>query len=299
MSATMLPNIPVTPIPPASQPASEQPAKALMVTAHGLTDQGCRRGNNEDQFLIATLTHTLRVRETSVDQPATQSGEPRGHLFVVADGMGGHAGGQQASALAVHTVEACIVNSLAWCARLRADGNQLLDEFQKALKIADEKVVTEARSHPELHGMGTTLTLAYVVGRELFVAHVGDSRCYLLRKGLLYRLTRDHTLVQEMVRRGILKEEEAASHNLRHVVANAVGGHDMGVDVELHKLGLDESDRLLLCSDGLTEMVPEAEIASILQSSANTQDACKLLVDRANAMGGKDNITVVVVHFGQ
>src|SRR5262249_10967202 len=160
----------------------------------------------------------------------------------------------------------------------------------------DAKVLTESQEHPELHGMGTTLTLAYVVASELFVAHVGDSRCYLLRGRMLYRITRDHTLVEAMLRRGIITEAEAATHKMRHVIANVLGGNEPGVDIELHKLSLEPNDRLLLCSDGLTEMISDSEIAAILDEAAIPQDACERLIARANEQGGSDNITAIVAH---
>ena len=174
----------------------------------------------------------------------------------------------------------------------------MLAEFKTALAQANDTLIHEANRRPELHGMATTLTLAYFLRRELFVAHVGDSRCYLLRNNMLYRLTRDHTLVAEMVRRGMLKPEEAARHAYRHVVTNVVGGTDPGVQVEMHKLALEPGDRLLLCSDGLTEMTPEAEILDLLLSDGRDLAAvCDRLVRRANEKGGKDNVTVVVAQF--
>jgi serine/threonine protein phosphatase PrpC len=148
--------------------------------------------------------------------------------------------------------------------------------------------------------MATTLTLAYFLHHDLFVAHVGDSRCYLLRSNLLYRLTRDHTMVAEMVRRGVLKPEEAAHHAYRHVVTNVVGGSDPGVQVEMHKVALEAGDCLLLCSDGLTEMVPDADILNVLVTAQpDPAAACDRLVALANEKGGKDNITVVVARFDE
>jgi PPM family protein phosphatase len=286
-----------TPVAPLeSKPATAQ-RTSISLISHGLTDQGRRRRTNEDQFLISTLTHALCVRKSSVEQQEVQCGEPRAHLFVVADGMGGHAGGDQASAMAVQSIEDCMVDSLNWCAQLRGDGSGLLEEFQKALKKADRDLAGAVRAHPELRGMGTTVTLAYVVGNELFIAHAGDSRCYLLRDRKLHLLTHDHTLVQAMVDRGIISQEEAATHHLRHVIANVVGGADAGVNVELHKLVLEPGDRLLLCSDGLSGMVENEEIATILDRSERPETACHRLVDRANEQGGKDNITAVVVYF--
>jgi protein phosphatase len=158
-------------------------------------------------------------------------------------------------------------------------------------------VLAEAAEHPELHGMGTTLTLAYSLNDELFVAHVGDSRCYLCRHDHLYRLTHDHTLVEEMVERGALSAEEAAHHRWRHVVTNAVGASSPEVKVEVHKVHLEDGDRVLLCSDGLTNMVSEKEISQVLQAEDEPEQASRRLVAAANESGGRDNITVVVAHF--
>jgi len=276
--------------------------RPLSVRSHGLTDRGRNRESNEDQFLIATLNQALQVQDSSVPQPEMQFGDPQGHLFVVADGCGGHAAGEKASALAVRTIEQFTVDALNWCARLRpgADGDALLGEFHKALSRANDRVYDEGMRRPELRGMATTLTLAYSHGRDLFVAHVGDSRCYLLRCGLLYRLTRDHTLVAEMVRRGHIKAEEAAHHAYRHVVTNVVGGSDPAVQVEVHKLALEVGDCLLLCSDGLTEMASDGEILQVLTTAQpDPAAACERLVKLANDKGGKDNITAVVAVFGE
>ncbi len=279
------------------------PARScLNVRSHGRTDPGLKRSNNEDQFLIAALSKALQVQGSSMEQPDVTFGDPLGHLFLVADGCGGHAGGEKASQLAVRSIEQFVVDTLNWCAQLRpaAEGDGLLGEFQKALSQANDRLIREADRRPELHGMATTLTLAYFLGHELFVAHVGDSRCYLLRNGLLYRLTRDHTMVAEMVRRGLVKPEDAAHHAYRHVVTNVVGGSDPGVQVEMHKLSLESGDCLLLCSDGLTEMVPDTEILNVLVTAQpDPAAACDRLVALANEKGGKDNITVVAARFDE
>ncbi len=272
-------------------------ARPLRVRSHGRTDPGRVREQNEDQFLVAELTRALQARQSSLAEPEVRLSPPQGHLFVVADGVGGHAGGERASALAVDTVESFILDTLNWCAQLQGKDDQVLAEFQRALARADRKLIQEARRQPELQGMATTLTLAYAVNNELFIAHARDSRCYLLRGGMLYRITNDHTLVDEMVRHGALKPEEAAGHRLRHVVTNVVGGNEKGVDVELRKLPLAAGDKLLLCSDGLTEMVPEKDIYTVLSAGDDPAAVCDQLVDRANAAGGKDNVTVVVAVF--
>jgi serine/threonine protein phosphatase PrpC len=274
------------------------PCPPLAVRSFGLTDRGKVRTTNEDQFLIAMLLKALQVEQTSLPQPKVQHSGDRSHLFVVADGMGGHAGGEKASALAIDSVESFILETFKWFTQCKGkEQDQVLADFQRALGHANARVLAEAAERPELHGMGTTLTLAYSLNDELFVAHVGDSRCYLCRHGILYRVTHDHTLVEEMVRHGALPAEEVAQHRWRHVITNAVGGDSAEVKVEVHKVHLEAGDRVLLCSDGLTEMVREEEINHILQTEAEVEQACRRLVTRANESGGKDNITVVVAHF--
>jgi len=270
----------------------------LTVRSFGLTDPGTVRETNQDQFLIAVLRKALYVLRTSLPAPKVQYSSDQSHLFVVADGMGGHAGGEKASALAIDSVDAFILDTLQWFAHFKGRGeDKLLADFQSALGQANARLLAEAAVRPELHGMGTTLTLAYRLNDMLFVAHVGDSRCYLFRNRLLYRLTRDHTVVEEMVRRGALNADEAAKYGWRHVITNAVGGTSAEIKVEVHRVHLEPDDTVLLCSDGLTNMVPDEEIARILQAEVDPEQACKQLVARANAQGGKDNITVIVARF--
>jgi protein phosphatase len=278
------------------------PKAALRVRSHGRTDPGRVRPNNEDQFLIAALSKALQVQGSSLEPPQVRLGDPLGRLFLVADGCGGHAGGEKASQLAVRSIEQFVVDTLNWCAQLRPgpEGDGVLHEFHKALAEANDRLIREADHRPELHGMATTMTLAYFLGRDLFIAHVGDSRCYLFRNNLLYRLTRDHTMVAEMVRRGLLKPEDALQHAYRHIVTNVVGGADPGVQIEMHKLNMESGDCLLLCTDGLTEMIPDTEILNILiNAQLDPAAACDQLIARANENGGKDNITAVVACFDE
>jgi protein phosphatase len=272
-------------------------ARPLRARSFGLTDAGKVRRSNEDQFLIADLVKALRVRHTSLPEPALRHGPDRSYLFVVADGVGGSAGGERASALAIDSVERFLLESCKWFARLRGQGDGVFADFKRALARANCRLLEEATAHPELRGMGTTLTLAFCLNAELFVAHAGDCRCYLLREGLLYRLTADHTLAEEMVRQGALRPEEAAGSRWRHVVLNALGGSSPEVKVELHQVGLLPGDVLLLCSDGLTAVVSEAEIARVLRDEDDPEAACRRLVGRANEGGGPDNVTVVVARF--
>lgn len=270
----------------------------LSVVSFGLTDSGRIRESNEDQFLIAVLLKTLRIEQSSLPQPKIQHSSDRSYLFVVADGMGGRAKGEIASALAVESVESFILGTFKWFAQFNgSEQDHVLTDFQSALGQANARLLAEGAQHVELHGMGTTLTLAYSLNDVLFVAHVGDSRCYLNRAGALYRLTRDHTIVEEMVRRGELTAEEAARHHRRHVITNAVGSDPKDVKVEVHKLALECGDRLLLCSDGLTEMLLEEQIKLALNTEAEPELACRRLVRLANEAGGRDNITAVVADF--
>jgi serine/threonine protein phosphatase PrpC len=272
----------------------------LKVRYFGLTDPGKARPSNEDQFLIAELVKALHVAQTSVPQPPLQQSSDRCYLFVVADGIGGSAGGQRASALAVDSVERFVLESWQWSDRLRGrEDDVVFAEFRRALGRANSRVLAEASAHPGLGGMGTTLTLAFCLNDDLFVAHAGDSRCYLFREHRLYRLTADHTLAEEMVRRGALSPEEAARSRWKHCVTNAVGGGSPEVTVELHKVGLLAGDVLLLCSDGLTSMVSEPDVARELCDAADPEAACRRLVDQANQAGGTDNITVVTARFEQ
>jgi len=273
-------------------------APPLYVRTFGLTDPGEARETNEDQFLIAQLVKALQVEQTSFPQPKVQHSSDRCRLFVVADGMSGHAGGAKASALAIDSVETFMLETFKWFFELKGnEEDKVLAEFHNALAHANARVLAEAAQHPKLRKMGTTLTLAYSLNDELFVAHVGDSRCYLFRNRVLYRLTSDHTLVQDLIRLGGLQPEDAARHHWRHVITNAVGCGSPEVKVEVHKVHLESGDKVLLCSDGLTTMLSEQEIARVLEKGVDPADSCRQLVARANEEGGKDNITVVLAHF--
>ncbi len=274
------------------------PAPPLVMTSFGLSEAGRVRPKNEDQFVIADLHKAMRVRQSSLAQPPVQYGDEPAHLFLVADGMGGHEAGELASALAVEVVEQFALNRFAWfdpdAAHPRAAAG-----LPEAIQEADLRLSRESRAHPELHGMGTTVTLAYVYGRRLYVMHAGDSRCYLARDGAIHRLTSDHTYVAEMVRRGVLSPDEATRHRMRHVVLNVVGGGTRGVDVEVHRAEVHAGDVLLLCSDGLTEMLPDAQIAQVLAAQPQPEAAVRRLVAAANDAGGRDNITVIVARFDE
>jgi PPM family protein phosphatase len=282
-------------IDPPAQPGSCQHTS---VRSFGRTDPGRVRTSNEDHFLIAELARTMWVHQTSLPQPETQYGNHRAHVFLVADGMGGHNAGEIASALTVASIESFILNMLRRFSNLQAtEEENAAREFQTALEQAHARIFQETARHPEFSGMGTTLTMAFASNWKLFVVHAGDSRCYLFRGGELKQMTTDHTVVGELLRRGVIEPREAAHHRYRHVVTNAVGGTAAQIQAEVHKTDLRPEDVVLLCTDGLTDMLSDARIAEILLMEYEPQAACDGLVAAANEQGGKDNITAVVVGF--
>lgn len=282
-----------------TEPNPVPSTRPLVTRVFGKSDVGRERAENQDRFLIASPVSTLWRRKSRSQEPIPFA-DIDGELFVVADGMGGHAAGAEASTLAVEAVETSLLTTLRGLFSARDDAPEsaeMLDQMTYALRAADARVTAEAARSPEKRDMGTTLTMAYRCGQWLFVVHAGDSRCYLLRGDTLHRITRDHTLVSEMVRRGVLGAAEAERHELRHVVTNAIGGTVPGVRSEGHRLRLQPHDVVLLCTDGLTEMATDHEIRHLLQSEPDPRRACDELLAIANDRGGLDNITVIVARF--
>jgi protein phosphatase len=274
------------------------PTPPLVVRSFGLSDPGRVRKNNEDVFVVGELTRTLLVRHTNFPQPDAVHSGHRGYVFLVADGVGGSKAGEVASRLSTDSVEEFLLNAFRRFATAPSvDGQAALQELQAALRRADARLFEEAGRHPEWRGMATTLTLAIASGRRLFVAHAGDSRCYLHSGGILRQLTTDHTIAGEMARSGLIEDSLKGQHPWRHVVTNLLGGVEPGVRAEVHLLDLHAGDVLLLCSDGLTEMLSDESISATLVENSEPQSACTELVLQANRAGGRDNITVVVARF--
>ncbi len=251
----------------------------MRIASGGVTDMGRVRTNNEDCYKIV---------------------EPL-NLFVLSDGMGGEAHGEIASAMAVETVvKHCLDLETNPAARVigavQPSWNAQTKRLSTAVHLANENIFKSAEEQPEQHGMGATLTAAWIAGAKLSVAHVGDSRAYLLRGGTLLQLTRDHSLVAEQVRRGILTAAEAEESDMQSVLLRALGAQkEIEVDAEEHTLF--PRDVLLLCSDGLTRVVTEPEIAGTLQAENEPLRAAEKLVELANERGGPDNITVLIVRL--
>ncbi|MBF0440597.1 MAG: Stp1/IreP family PP2C-type Ser/Thr phosphatase [Oligoflexales bacterium] len=247
--------------------------KEFILKANGQTNVGKIRNTNQDSFLI------------DIEQK----------LFIVADGMGGHAGGEIASRLCVQEISKFLQkNDPVFKHSQKKDAvtyPQIASVMTNAVNYASSKIYENALEDPTLRGMGTTATVVKVSSDKAFCAHVGDSRLYLFRAGYIYQITHDHSLVSEQVRAGLLSEEEAASHHLRNVITRSVG-YQEEEDVDTVSVDLEKDDFLLLCSDGLHGKVTDVEIAMSLK--LHGLDATTELINLANDRGGEDNITVVI-----
>lgn len=239
----------------------------MRLCAAAATDVGMRRSANEDRYALA----------------------PELGLFLVADGMGGHSAGQVASQLASEgAVEAV--------AALDGGAASMSEKLRRAVEIANRRVYITAMAKPELSGMGTTLVAILATRERVALAHVGDSRAYLVRRGEIRCLTDDHSLVGELLRRRQIDERAARSHPHRHVLTRAVGVR-RAVQPDVAELTPLAGDLFLMCSDGLTTHVDDGEIAELVRSGDEPQTICDALVARANERGGEDNITVLLVRY--
>jgi serine/threonine protein phosphatase PrpC len=241
----------------------------------GLSDVGCLRENNEDRFAYWEPTTDEQFQH-------------KGRLAIVADGMGGHEGGQEASRIAVDTVQEVYSQS--------PDGDPrslLLSGFQ----AAHQRILLYAAEHPGLQGMGTTCTAVAVVGHDLYYAHVGDSRLYMMREGRIYRLSRDHSYVGRLLEQGVIDSDEAATHPQRNILLMALGaGPEISPESPEQPISLESKDVLLLCSDGLWSVVSDEEIQQAAASSA-LKKACQDLISLAKERGAPDNITVEAIRI--
>jgi serine/threonine protein phosphatase PrpC len=267
------------------------PHPSIQVNVFGKTDLGQTRDHNEDTFIVADLT---RDKASLLPEVRQHRIGDRGSLFMVADGMGGAAAGELASAMAADLVHSHLAS--AWI----DDPDNSLEQFavrlKEALDIANRRIHSYAGQRPEVKGMGTTATAAGVLGTSLIMAQVGDSRAYLIRNGDAVQLTRDQSLTQRLVEAGEMTEEEAERSARRNIILQALGP-EPNVIVELTVQELRENDALVLCSDGLTGNVRGDEIAKVVTAHPEPADACSELIAMANDRGGPDNITVAIARF--
>ena len=272
----------------------------VRIDVSALSHPGHVRANNEDQFFVTRLTRSLETMLSSLpagDVP--ERAEEVNYVMVVADGMGGHAAGEVASRLAISALVSLALDLPDWI--FRVDEEHAPEIERRARQVVQQvgsMLVERGRQDAALRGMGSTLTAARSYGRDLLIVHVGDSRAYLFRAGRLHRLTKDHTYAQMLVDTGRLPAGDVAGSGVRHILTNALGGSAEHVEVDVDLLRLEDGDRLLLCSDGLTDLVDDDTITKTLDRHQTSSDACDELLQLALDGGGRDNITVIVAAFG-
>ena len=274
-------------------------SSGVAIDVSALSHKGKVRDHNEDHYFVATGGRRATTLLTNVPpgEVPSEFGET-GYLMIVADGMGGHAAGEVASRMAIATLMNIILHVPDWIMRLDDEHAQkVMERAVERCRQVHEVLQEKANLDPRLRGMGTTMTAAYSLGDDLFTVQVGDSRAYLFRDGKLQRLTRDQTHAQALADSGLISQHEVARHRLRHVLTSALGGSQKDIRAVVERVKLVDGDRLLLCSDGLTEMTDDDGIAGILAREARSDKACRLLVDSALANGGKDNVTVVLARY--
>jgi serine/threonine protein phosphatase PrpC len=267
----------------------------INLSLYAQTDVGMVRSGNEDNFLILDLS-TGRSWTASEEEPTelvTYTQGYYGSLLAVSDGMGGALAGEVASRMAVETVRDRML-------QLQAHSHYGQMPFAERLRLAIEEanllIHGDGQTNPAHKGLGATFTAVATHGDQIFFAQVGDSRAYLLRKGVIHRITKDQSLVQQLIDAGQITEEEAETHSYRNVILQALGAHS-NVNVEVQELPMRHNDKLLICSDGLSGKMSQDVMAEILNQSEDFPSACQSLIDLANQRGGEDNITVVLAEF--
>jgi len=288
--------VPSSPSPPLAAPTG---SARVQVDLAALSDRGHVRPANEDHFLLVRFGRSLETIQTSLppDEVPARS-EEIGYGLLVADGIGGHVAGEVASRRAISTMVTLVLQTPDW---ILSNDPQHIEQVMA--RIADRyrqihaALRHEGQDDPALSGMGTTMTLACSLGPCLVIGHIGDSRVYLLRGAKLFQLTRDHTLTQALVDMGQLTAEQAARHPARHKLTHALGAAEDSCQGDVQTATLTDGDQVLLCTDGLTNMVGGATIAAILRRAASAQEACRALVEKALEKGGKDNVTVALARY--
>lgn len=266
------------------------------VESYGLSHVGKQRPTNEDHFVVASLQRSVEVRQTNLDDRAIfdRLCGPKAYLFAVADGVGGAAGGRLASGMAVETIVQYLSETVGTYHGVAAgQEHAFLDPLSHAAQRAHDQLLHTFQAQGR-GGPATTLTMALLVWPRAFVVHVGDSRAYQVRDGQLRRITRDQTMGAFLVEQKAMSEQQAEKSGLNHVLSSAIGSADMTPAVSV--LDLAPGDTLLLCTDGLTNDVPDDQIARTFATPADPEAHCRTLVDLALAGGGHDNITVIVIH---
>jgi serine/threonine protein phosphatase PrpC len=264
---------------------------SVRVSVFGKTDLGRTRDHNEDTFLVADLSSGNASLQPEVRNHVIG---PRGSLFMVADGMGGAAAGELASAMAADHIYRHMATQ--WVQDRSSSAERFAYRMKEAVELANDQLYSYAREHPEVRGMGTTVTAAGVFGSDLYLAQIGDSRAYLIRGAEAIQLTKDQSLMQRLVDAGELTEDEAEQSERRNIILQALGP-DPRVKVDLTYQPIRRGDVLIICSDGLSGLVRREEFEQLAAKYPDPQGLCGSLIDLANQRGGPDNITVIVARF--
>lgn len=271
------------------------------VDFYGISDKGRVRPNNEDHFLLVRVGRAVETVLTNLSEAETLPGElfeETGYGMVLADGVGGEAAGEVASRQAIYILLSLALNTPDWQFRWGAkERNTVMWRMKDRFRRINAALFRDAAADPGLTGMCTTLTAAVIHGNDLIVGHIGDSRAYLLHDGKLIRLTRDHTLGERLVEDGTHKPGDPLVLDLRGLLVKALGSKESEAEPDIYDCLLEDKDQLLLCTDGLTDMVEDAEIETIMNGSNSAQAACRNLVERALSNGGRDNVTVIVARY--
>ena len=281
-------------------PYISDPGSLMAVDIASATHEGYQRHNNEDHYLVIRFRRSLETLNTNLDDRMLPPNyDLSGYGLLVADGLGGMAAGEVASSTALVKLVELVMDTPDWIMGLKEKehAETVLQRMTDRFLMIDENLKELSERDLTLSGMGTTLTVAAILENDLVIGHVGDSRAYLFRANSLSQLTKDHTLAQALIDAGIVGREEPASRSMRHVLTAALGSSVARLTPEVRHLRLNSNDQLLLCTDGLTEMVDDKTIASLLRNAETAAAACKNLITAALAAGGFDNITVVLARF--
>jgi protein phosphatase len=263
------------------------------------SDCGLKRTTNEDHYLVVRYGRSLETVQTSLP-PGRIPADSRevGYGLLVADGMGGNFGGELASRTAISALVSLVLHTPDWVLTVDPEETkEVMRRFANRYRRIQEVLRERGRDDPTLAKMGTTMTMACSLGTNTVIGHIGDSRAYLFRGGRLSQLTRDHTYVQAMMDSGQMTAEEAARHPWRHVISRSLSASGITYEGDFQRLSLVDGDHLLLCTDGLTNMVDDLTIASVLASAPSSKEACQILVAKALENGGTDNVTIALARY--
>jgi protein phosphatase len=276
------------------------PGALMAIEVAATTHEGHVRPNNEDHYLVVRFGRSLQSLQTNVDANLLPSSyNLTGYGMVVADGLGGMSGGEVASRTALTKLIELVTETPDWIFGFQdaEKVEMILNRAKERFLKIDEALKNKADHDASLSGMGTTLTVAMSLGSNLVIGHIGDSRAYLFRDGNLTQLTKDHTVAQELIDAG-LSGTDPVARSMRHVLTAALGSMGSRIQPEVRRLRLKENDQLLLCTDGLSDMVDEKTIASMLRNASSCAKVCEDLKTVALAAGGTDNLTLIVARFG-